>query len=264
MKYTYTANMYSKAKYLGSIAVTRVRVFLSENFFVPVLVQVISLWRVLKLVAILIRNFLVFITPFVVFLAVSLLFAYVLKADFDKYLELLKILVWPVTLLLALFFFRKVVTYLFFSMNEFNFFGSKGVLKSVTDVIDERVETRFENEKEERKRAKELKEKEKALLEAERLKQTHEDSAQDNLRLAREMFENYKKANEKYNEAQEELDSYRRRERIRLDRIQKHRERIKNRYREVSRDEVIRPEKAGSGISDQPKGTDKVSGDKLK
>lgn len=59
---------------------------------------------------------------------------------FDQWIELLRIIVWPATVLVAVFFFRKVLTYLFFSMDEFNFFGAKGTLKNVRDLVNEKVD----------------------------------------------------------------------------------------------------------------------------
>lgn len=54
-------------------------------------------------------------------------------------LELLKIVVWPLTVIFSICFFRKTFTYLVLSLEEFNFFGTRGRLKNVSDVIDERA-----------------------------------------------------------------------------------------------------------------------------
>ncbi len=62
-----------------------------------------------------------------------------LDADFSHFLRLVEIGIWPITVLICAFFFRKVFTYLFFSVEEYNFFGIRGSLKSVTSVIEERA-----------------------------------------------------------------------------------------------------------------------------
>lgn len=222
---------------------------------------ILKLLKTLTIWTILLRNFLVFLIPFVLFLTALLFFTYVLKADFQKYLELVQVLIWPFTLLLTLFFFRKVITYLFFSMNEFNFFGSKGVLKNVTDVIEERVESRFQSEKDEAKRQEELNSMEQALSKAVESRDTHESRAGENLKLAEEMFHNYRELSKKYSKVQDELDNYRRKERARLDRIQKIKEKRYSRPRNHYEDERL--EKAGQDDSGQPKGASKSTNDKM-
>ena len=93
------------------------------------------------------------LAPLSVFLVGLVGGAYFLQLD---YLKLLEILIWPITLLIALFFFKKVFTYLFFSMDSFSFFGAKGHLKNVKDVIDEEVLRLFEREKQEKERKSEI------------------------------------------------------------------------------------------------------------
>lgn len=97
------------------------------------------------------------IAPFAIFLLATFLPKFIWNISFDDYLEFLKILVWPVSALIILFFFKKVITYLFFSIEGFNFFGAKGELKNVYDVITERVEEKFENEKRDKERDGEVK-----------------------------------------------------------------------------------------------------------
>jgi len=64
----------------------------------------------------------------------------------EQFLKLVDILVWPVVIFSALFFFRKIFTYLFFTFEEFNFFGIKGQLRNPIKVIDQIVEERIEQE----------------------------------------------------------------------------------------------------------------------
>ncbi|TSC68977.1 MAG: hypothetical protein G01um101456_389 [Parcubacteria group bacterium Gr01-1014_56] len=58
-------------------------------------------------------------------------------------LEFLRIIIWPSTIFVIAFYFRKVVTYLFFSMEEFNFFGAKGKLRSVHELIDSKANQQY-------------------------------------------------------------------------------------------------------------------------
>lgn len=87
-----------------------------------------------------------------IFFPILFLFLVVLvykKLEFDNFLRLIQVLIWPCVLLVALFFFRKVFFYFFLSMEEFNFFGAKGMLKNVSVVIDERVKKIREQEQRE-------------------------------------------------------------------------------------------------------------------
>lgn len=90
------------------------------------------------------------VAPFAMFLLAISLPKFIWNLSFSDYLDFLKILVWPVTALIILFFFKKVITYLFFSIDGFNFFGAKGELKNVYDVIAEKVDQRFQVEKKDR------------------------------------------------------------------------------------------------------------------
>ena len=90
------------------------------------------------------------IVPFALFLLATFLPRVIWNISFNDYLEFLKILVWPISALIILFFFKKVITYLFFSIDGFNFFGAKGELKNVYDLITEKVNEKLEEEKRQR------------------------------------------------------------------------------------------------------------------
>jgi hypothetical protein len=64
---------------------------------------------------------------------------------FEQLIELLRVFVWPAIVLISLLFFRKVFTYLFFSIEEFNFFGAKGKLKNVRTVVMEKAQDMYES-----------------------------------------------------------------------------------------------------------------------
>lgn len=103
-----------------------------------------------------IKNLLEWLYPFFGFLIIIFFVKSIFLKDvnFNEFIELLKILIWPFTVLLILFFFKKVFTYLLFSMDEFNFFGAKGSLKNVNEIILEEVEKKFLKEKEEEEQKK--------------------------------------------------------------------------------------------------------------
>src|SRR5581483_797476 len=94
------------------------------------------------------------VLPTLVF-GVVVIFVYK-KLGFENFLKLVQVLVWPLILIMGMFFFRKVFTYLFFSMDEFNFFGNKGKLKNIQDVISEHVKKLREQEIEKENNKKEL------------------------------------------------------------------------------------------------------------
>lgn len=66
---------------------------------------------------------------------------------FNQFVELLTIIVWPGVALIAAFFFRKVFTYVFFSMDQFNFFGAHGRLKRAEEMIEEEAARLVQREK---------------------------------------------------------------------------------------------------------------------
>ena len=68
--------------------------------------------------------------------------------SFEDFERILKIVIWPVTVISVLFFFQKVFTFMFFSMDRFNFFGAQGTLKNVEQVVEENVERRVKEEQE--------------------------------------------------------------------------------------------------------------------
>lgn len=106
-----------------------------------------------------IKNLLEWLYPFFGFLII-LFFVKILflkDINFNEFIELLKVLIWPFTVLVILFFFKRVFTYLFFSMDEFNFFGAKGSLKNVNEIILEEVKKKFLEEREEEEQKKTMK-----------------------------------------------------------------------------------------------------------
>lgn len=70
---------------------------------------------------------------------------------YDHVIGLINVLVWPTVTFCALIFFRKVFTYLFLSMDEFNFFGNRGQLQDVRQIITKKANELREYEKNQEK-----------------------------------------------------------------------------------------------------------------
>ena len=114
-----------------------------------------------------------------------------LRDSLSTIVEMIKILIWPITTLIALFYFRKVVTYLFFSMDEFNFFGAKGTLKNVNDLIIEKVNERFLEEKEERERNMQMEKLSSDIEARKREVDSANGTAEQNLKLAKDVLSSW-------------------------------------------------------------------------
>jgi hypothetical protein len=68
-------------------------------------------------------------------------------ATFNRVMEVIKNLIWPIIIIVFFVFFKKVFTYLFLSLDSFNFFGIKGNLKDPQELIIEKAEELVEKEK---------------------------------------------------------------------------------------------------------------------
>lgn len=136
------------------------------------------------------------LSPLALFLLVTYFPKILWNPSFNDYLEFLKILVWPYTVLVILFFFKKVVTYLFFSMDEFNFFGAKGNLKNVNEVILEEVNKRFLDRENEKKRKNDMEKLSVEIKNKEEEVNKTKGTAEENLNLARKIMEEWKKSTE--------------------------------------------------------------------
>jgi hypothetical protein len=82
---------------------------------------------------------------------VALLVISYLSLSLEVQEELLKLIAaidWPVTVLVLAFFFQRIFTYTFFSLDSYNFFGLSGALRPIEDVIEDQVDRRLREEKE--------------------------------------------------------------------------------------------------------------------
>ena len=140
---------------------------------------------------------------FVLLVLVGVIVSFFVKNDFkyEELLGLIRVFIWPSVVLLAFMFFKKVFTYLFFSMEEFNFFGNKGTLKDVKDVINERVKRGIEEEKEREERINFINNYKKDLEDA----SSSKDRA---FKLAERVVKQYEKLQEKNNILQKQLSAF--------------------------------------------------------
>lgn len=168
-----------------------------------------------------------------------LIFIYNGAISYVQYLEILKTIIWPTIVLMSLLFFKKVFTYLFLSMEEFNFFGAKGHLKDVRDLIDERVEDRVEQARNQKEREEEI---ERITTEIERKEKTTNEldvKAKENIELATKLLNMYLTLSNEHNDSLKELEEFRRRQRERDARIASIRENVrKRRLSDVKEEEM--------------------------
>jgi len=156
-----------------------------------------------------------------------LTFIYLGDLGYKEYIQILQILIWPSIVLTAILFFKKVFTYLFFSMEEFGFFGNKGKLKNVQEVINEKVEERIKRKKEEENLELKMKEFEKELQDVNQSKDDEAKKAEEYKDLAVEMAKQYKEVSNVNKELNKELDELRRYKQARIDRFNRIRRRIR-------------------------------------
>jgi len=166
---------------------------------------------------------------FVLVLIAGLLFILVYQNSltFEQVKDLISILIWPTVVFFALLFFRKVITYLFFSMEEFGFFGTKGRLKNITEVINEKVQERIHEEKFKEEQNKKVFELEKRLDSTAKSGVDAKTEAENNLKLAKQIFEDLKKALAENENNLKELNELRKKEVERAERNRLMHERLR-------------------------------------
>ena len=189
------------------------------------------------------KNFWIFINYlpcliFVILFLVIIKLIFSTKISFDDFINLTEVIIWPMVIFASFLFFRKVFSYLFLSMEEYNFFGNRGAFKNITDVIEERVEKRMSEINSEEKYKNEYKkiEKEAELLKNQKISCEEKLKITD-LWLKKSMVIN-KKLIDKIKEESQELEYYKSERRKRRDsayRMRKDRidrmEKLKDEYR---------------------------------
>ncbi|MDD5083602.1 MAG: hypothetical protein PHT88_01515 [Candidatus Moranbacteria bacterium] len=161
---------------------------------------VIKLIEKIKLVLFHLGKMLLWLMPAAIFLIALSLPRMIWNISFRNYLDFVKVLIWPFTALTILFFFKEVVTYLFFSMHEFNFFGAKGNLKNVNEVIMDGVNKKFLEEKNERKRNTEMLKMSTKIKENENEIKAARGNAEENLDLAKDIFKQLRASENEFKE----------------------------------------------------------------
>jgi len=140
---------------------------------------------------------------------------FIIKYDFryDQLISLIEILIWPLIIFSAFIFFRKVFTYLFFSMEEFNFFGNRGGLKNIQKVIEERVQQKFDSERKKEENQLGFKQMEIKIKGLELSQEDSDKRAKKNISFAKEIIEKYRKSLDENTKLMKELIIFRREKR---------------------------------------------------
>lgn len=158
-----------------------------------------------------------------------LIFFYKNNLTYTEYIKTLEILIWPTVILITLLFFRKVFTYLFFSMEEFNFFGNKGRLKNIEEVIENKVEHRIKEKEQQEKWISQINTTEQELKKANELKDDTKKKADEYKEIAMDIFSKYKELSTTNMELTKELSEFREEKKDRIRRLNTIRERLNNR-----------------------------------
>jgi hypothetical protein len=117
---------------------------------------------------------------------------------FDHLIILINSLIWPTIVLVALLFFKKVFTYFFFSLEEFNFFGTRGTLKNVEEMIREKADELWRNEKGQKKLKTERLDHQKELAELKDSKIQQTERANRAIKLTEEVLVANEKIQKEY------------------------------------------------------------------
>lgn len=136
--------------------------------------------------------FLVFL--YIIFLKTNFLYFF---NNFNNVLRLLESIAWPIVVLIAFFFFRKIFTYLFLSIEEFNLFGTRGKLKNVYELIQERAQALFEEEQERKEIEEEQKRYEEELSELRSSRDRTVEGFERAVKLSRELLDENKELRKK-------------------------------------------------------------------
>jgi hypothetical protein len=164
------------------------------------------------------KNFLEKIINSLPYFILALLFGSLLilifrqKLGYEQFIGIVQTLIWPAIVLIGLLFFRKVFTYLFLSMEEFNFFGTRGKLRDAREIIEEKVEKRITEERERKVREEEATEFATELKKAKDSKEDSDKKAEENLKIAKEIFGKYQDISKTNAEMTKELNEFRRRQ----------------------------------------------------
>lgn len=197
---------------------------------------------------------------FILILITGFLFVFYFKntPDFQQLIQLLQTLIWPIIVLLGLLFFKKVFTYLFLSMEEFNFFGNRGKLKDIRDIIEEKVEKRIKEEKEQENRKIESAKFTAELEKVKKSKSNSDKKIEETENLTKKIFKMYQDLSKNHDIALNELNEFRKRQAERDARMAAIRERIK--LRTITENDNVNEMNSApkADKSEEPKNTQKI------
>lgn len=166
----------------------------------------------------------------IIFVGSLLIFLYEHGITYEHFTGVVGIIIWPTVVLIAILFFKKVFTYLFLSMEEYNFFGNKGRLKDVREVIDKMVERRIGEEREREKTKAEFDRFASEIDSTKKSRDSSEKKADEYLKLANEILASFKDLSKTHQGVLKELDELRQREAEREARKAKIREMMKRQH----------------------------------
>lgn len=146
----------------------------------------------------LLREWIIWSSPLWLFFGITALFIYLFKIQRSDALEIMRIFIWPISILTALYFFRRVFTYMFLSLEEFNFFGTKGRLKPVEEVIAEKAQRLHDDNRKKEKQKKYIEKIKSEREELEELFKTVGEQGSKWEELARRAEKGYSELTEKY------------------------------------------------------------------
>ncbi len=188
------------------------------------------------------------ISIFTILIGTLFIFFYQNHITYENFTGIIQILIWPTVVFFAILFFRRVFTYLFFSMEEFNFFGTKGKLKDIREVIEERVDLRIKEQEGQKALASEIQKFSTELENVKKSKGDVEKQANEYFELAKKYLNRYEKLSEQNIDLTKELNL------LRQEKIDQEARRhfIQQRMQERNRRVHDNREKQEFGISESP------------
>jgi hypothetical protein len=104
----------------------------------------------------------------------------------EQFLKLISILIWPLVALLIAISFKRIIASVFFSVDEFNFFGIKGELKSVYTVVEQQAQLLYQKRVDDEQRESEERERQKKLKKIKESKDSLNDKYENVEKIAEE------------------------------------------------------------------------------
>lgn len=113
-------------------------------------------------------------------------------------------------------------------MEEYNFFGNKGKLRDVSEVIEEQVQQRIAQEKEKEKREKEISAYSKSIEDLKTSKSTTDAQLTERSKLLSDLFKDYKNLAKEHEGVLSELNEWRQKQKEKEERMAAFREKMQH------------------------------------